>query len=168
MKKIVTITFGVVLLVVSITRAGVQTGREDATADKSRYHRLLREIKSVEADYHKVQNQAFIEAKSEGKASLETKSRLLAISDKRRRIMDRLLLMSLRHGWDIPDPEMPAASGITQPLDDKERVFAPADEIIKEKFAQEAHRIAAQVKLPVISLPLTGPTEQIAKGGRDG
>jgi len=168
MKKIVTITFGVVLLAVSVTRAGVQTGQEDATADKSRYHRLLREIKSVEADYHKVQNQAFIEAKSEGKASLETKSRLLALSDKRRRIMDRLLLLSLRHGWDLPDPEMPTASGTTRPLDDKERVFAPADEIIKEKFAQEAQRIAAKIRLPVISVTLAGPTRQAAKGGENG
>ena len=132
MKNTVMIMFGLVILTVNTTWATVQTGREDTTVDRSRYQSLLREIQSVEADYQKLQNQAFVEAKTKGDASLETKSRLLALSDKRQRIMDRLLLLSLRHGWDIPDPEMPAVSGTPQVLDEKQRIFAPADEIIKQ------------------------------------
>ena len=166
MKKTVMIMFGLMVLTVNTTWASVQTDREDAAADRSRYQSLLREIQSVEADYHRFQNQAFIEAKTDGDASLETKSRLLALSDKRQRIMDRLLLLSLRHGWDIPDPEMPAASGTPQVLDEKQRIFAPADEIIRQKFAEEARRIAARIKLPVISVASIGQPERNVRGGR--
>lgn len=168
MSRKAMIVFGLAVLLINTTLVCADTNRKDATADKVRYQGLLREIRSAEADYHKVQNQAFAEAKNEGKASLETKSTLLALSDKRRRILDRLLLLSLRHGWEIPDPEMPTASAASNVLNERERVFALADQLIKEKFAEEARRIAGRISLPVISLPSTEVWQHAGAGGENG
>lgn len=131
--------------------ADLSPNSEDVAADRVRYRRLLQEIKSVDAEYGRAMQQAISEAKKEGKATLETKSRLLALTDKRDRILNRITLLSLRHGWDLPESDSPNDTATEIP-DERERVFEPAEQMIKQKFAQDASRIAKIVSLPIVSI----------------
>ena len=154
----------VVACIVGFVQLGSMTLADDVTAARARYQRLMREVKSVDSEYSRVLQQAFNEKKKDGKASLEAKSRLIALSDKRDRTCDRLLLLSLRHGWDIPDTDKPGADS-SPVADEKERIFTPADQMIREKFAQEARRIADKVKLPLITIKSATQNKRSAKKG---
>lgn len=135
----------------ALALAGLSPNSEDATADRVRYRRLLQEIKSVDAEYSRAMRQAISEAKKDGKATLETKSRLLALTDKRDRILNRTTLLSLRHGWDLPESDSPNET-TTEIPDERDRIFEPAEQMIKQRFAQDASRIAKIVSLPIVSI----------------
>lgn len=150
-KIIVASMIGFLMLGSSGAPADSNANSNDVKADRIRYQKLLREIKSVDAEYSRVLQQAVSETKKDGKASLETKSRLLALSDKRDRIVNRLTLLSLRHGWEVPLTNRSDVNA-SQVLDEKQRVFEPADEMVKQKFAEEARRIASSITLPIISI----------------
>ena len=123
---------------------------DNARADKTRFNSLLRELRTAEAEYHNVVKQAMSEKQNDDQTSLETKSKVMALSDKRDRLMDRLTIISLRHGWEIPDNK--DSKNINDIPDEKQRIFAPADEVIRERFAQQAKKIAESITLPVISM----------------
>lgn len=139
----------IVLVVVSFFNCNCLAS-DDARADKTRFNSLVRELRTVEAEYHQVVKQAVSEKKKDNQASLETKSRMMFLSDKRDRIMDRLTIISLRHGWDIPDNK--DSKNIDDIPDEKQRIFARADEVIRESFTQQAKKIAESITLPVISM----------------
>ncbi len=123
---------------------------DDARTDKTRFQGLLRELTTVEAEYDNTIRQAMSEKKEGDQISLETKSKIVALGDKRDRIMDRLTIISLRHGWDIPDGK----DGLDKSNipDEKKRIFAPADEVIRERFTLQARKIAEGTTLPIITL----------------
>ena len=148
-KQMSLLVAGIILAVSASVQA---VDAQENTTDKTKYRSLLREIKTVEAEYTVVQSQAVKEVKRDGSAALETKSRLQGLEDKRNRIMDRLLLLSLRYGWDIPDRNMPTDQSVNEPTDERDRIFAPADEIIKKMFVKEAREIAGKIQLPLISI----------------
>lgn len=124
----------------------------DVRADRSRYEGLLRDIRKIDAEYSQILKKAMQEAKEKdnGSASLETKSRLLALTEKRDRAINRLTILSLRHGWEMPDTSTPEATA--QIPDERQRVFEPAEQIIKDTFSKEASRIAQTVTLPLVPL----------------
>ena len=162
-RQLTMLITGTVVLVASSVQA--MTDQRDSITDKTKYRSLVREIRSVEMDYAKTQNQAVNEVKRDGSASLDTKSSLQSIEGKRNRIMDRLLMLSLRYGWDIPDRNMPIDKPVSDPADDRDRIFASADEIIKKKFVKEAREIAGRIKLPLISVKTAARVKKQAKKG---
>jgi hypothetical protein len=124
---------------------------KDVEVDRGRYRQLLGEVRTLDFEYAKTLEQAVEETKKEGKASLESKSQLIGLGEKRDRCVNRLILVSLRHGWDIPDlniQNMTAAKIVSE----KERIFQSADNMIRDRFAQEAKQIAGKIALPIISL----------------
>jgi len=68
----------------------------------------------------------------------------------RDRTINRLTILSLRHGWEMPDTSTPEAT--EQIPDERQRVFEPAEQIIKDTFSKEASRIAKTVALPLVPL----------------
>ena len=160
-------TLFAVLVLFIMSAAQAVPGSQDSAADRTKYRSLVREVRSVEAEYTKIQDLAVREVKTNGDATLETKSRLQSLENQRGRIMDRLLLLSLRYGWDIPDRSMPIGESAQPSTEDRDRIFAPADEIIKKRFVEEARKIASRVRLPIISLRTTGQAKsRKAEGGR--
>ena len=139
----------IVLAVVSLFSCHVFAA-DDARADKTRFNSLLRELRIVEAEYNNTINQAMSEKHQDDQTSLETKSKIMALADKRDRILDRLTIISLRHGWEIPDSKNDQNG--SKVSDEKKRIFAPADEVIRERFAQQAKKIAEGITLPIISI----------------
>lgn len=161
LKRIILIMLMAALVSTSICFAD----SSDTRADRSRYDGLLREIRKIDAEYSKVIKKAMEEAKENdnGSASLETKSRLLALRDKRDRIINRLTILSLRNGWEMPDTSTPEA---TEKIpDEKERVFEPAEQIIKNTFSKEACRIVKTINLPLV--PLQSQQQSDNKGKED-
>jgi hypothetical protein len=163
-KQLTMLITTAVLLVASSVQA--MTDTRDSITDKTKYRSLIREIKLVETDYAKAQNLAVNEVKRDGGASLETKSRLQNFEGRRNRIMDRLLMLSLRYGWDIPDRNMPIDKSVSESMGERDRIFASADEIIKKKFVNEAREIASRLKLPLISIKIADHGKKpVTKGG---
>ena len=155
--------FTLVMTVAAVAQAAADS--HENAVDKTRYRALIREVQSVEVELSKIQDLAVKEVKQQGEASLETKSNLQSLENKRNRLMDRLLMLSLRYGWDIPDRNAPVNSSVKDSTEERDRIFAPADEIIKKRFAQEAREIAGQLKLPLISLHPVGHTVPETKEG---
>jgi hypothetical protein len=151
------------MLISSQALADSNPNSDDVMADKVRYQRLLRDVKSIDADYSKAIKQAQVETKRDGKASLETKSRLLSLTDRRDRVVNRITLLALRHGWDIPGTDT-SEDKASQIPDEKHRVFEPADQMIKEKYARDARRIAAKIVLPVVTIESVRQEEHAKKG----
>jgi len=123
-------------------------------ADKARYQRLLRDIQAIDSECNEVLEGAVAETKKYGKASLELKSRLIGLRNKRDRCMNRLMLISLRHGWEMPDAKVQKVQNAADEMikSEREQLFESADSMLKERFAQQARQIASKVILPVISM----------------
>ena len=100
-----------------------------------------------------------LEIEKEGKASLETKSRLMSVANKRDRLVNRIMLLALRHGWAMPGTERLQEESDEIP-DERQRIFEPADRMIKERFARDTRRIAAKIALPLISIQTVKPRKK--------
>lgn len=140
-----------VIMVCTAVSAENNVDRKSVGADKARYQKLLRQIQDIDSEYGKILAQAVDQTKNDGKASLELKSQLITLRERRDRCINRLMLISLRHGWKMPTPNMQSVTDTKVPSE-KEQLFESADKMIQEKFAQEAQRIADAIALPIISL----------------
>ena len=151
----------------SITLVGVLTsvlllsasagGQSEATkySDQITYNRLLTQVKQLDQQYNLEMAKAMNVARQRGgDAGLESKARILSLRDQRDRIMSRLTMLALRHGWELPftGPAGAATPAAAVPEPHPE-VFQGADHIIKARFQEEAARIARAVELPVIAPP---------------
>lgn len=156
MRTLVTVLTTVLFLAGSVAFAAEERDeRVEKARDKATYDQMVGQIRQVEAQYNQVLAQAMKEAReSNGSAPLETQSKLIGLREKRDRLLDRLLIVSLRWGWDMPDMNAPAASADAPVRTQSDQVFEPAERVIKARFAVEAQRIAAAVKLPIISAPV--------------
>jgi hypothetical protein len=161
-KNPILLTIPALLIVSSTVLASSNPNSEDVRADRARYQSLLREVRSVDSDYAKTLQQALNETKTNGEASLEIKSRLLSLTDKRDRLINRVTLIALRHGWEIPGSEPPGVNSAPVP-DDRQRVFESADQMIRDRFASDARRIASKIKLPVVPIESVRQDERAAK-----
>ena len=125
----------------------------DRGADRAVYNQLVEKVRQIDREYGQALADGVKEARErDGKAPLETQSRLLTLQEKRDRAMTRLTLVALRHGWTIPEQNASATSD-PGPHSVTDRIFEPAAEIIRSQFAAESRRIAASVRLPLISVP---------------
>lgn len=122
-------------------------------SDRATFNRLVEQVRRLDADYAKALNQAAEEAREgDGSASGDAQARLLTLRDQRDRVMDRLLLLSVRHGWDIPEPNSTGDAGAEPVMTEKDRIFEGASAAVRGRLAQEAAAIARTVRLPVVPL----------------
>ncbi len=126
-------------------------------ADRALLYRLIRQVRRIDRDSEELMIQAMAEARSNGgSAETDTKARILSFRDERDRIFARLLILSMRHGWEIPDFDKPTVSRSSR-HEAEQSVFGAADALVNRRFAADAKRIAATLPLPVVSLrSLTG------------
>ena len=153
MNTRVTILSAIAFLVLgsSLARAGLSPSSDEQISDRVQYQRLLQDVKSIDAGYSKAMKRAVAETQKDGKASLETKSQLLSLRDRRDRIINRITLLALRHGWEVPGSDKPDVTA-SEMADERHRVFEPAEQMIKEKFGKDARRIVSRIALPVIPI----------------
>ncbi len=80
-------------------------------ADRALLYRLIRQVRRIDRDSEELMLQAMAEARNNGgSAEPETKARILSLRDERDRLFSRLLILSMRHGWEIPDFDKPTVS----------------------------------------------------------
>ncbi len=121
-------------------------------ADKARLYRLTRQVRRVDRDTEKLMDQAMAEAKDNGgTASPATKAKLLSLRDERDRALARLLILSMRYGWEIPAFDEPSVTASSRQEAEK-TVFGAIDVLVQRRFAGDARRIAGVARLPVVSL----------------
>lgn len=159
-----------VFAVLATMAAPALAGGNDERADKVVFDRLVRELRQTHQEYADTYQRGVNEARDgDGQATTETKAEILSLRDEIDRKMTRLTLIALRHGWEVPDfdPEDP---GSTEPAPSrKERIFSPVDDLIRRAFATEARHMAAEVRLPVVSISAAGAEEpEESKPGRAG
>ncbi len=122
------------------------------TADKAQLYRLIRQVRRIDRDTDELMNKAMSEARSnDGSADAVTKAQLLSLRDERDRLFSRMLILSMRHGWAIPDINKPTVSTSSR-KEAEHSVFGAIDTLVNRRFAAEAKRIAATLPMPVVSL----------------
>ncbi len=62
-----------------------------------------------------------------------------------------MLILSMRHGWEIPDLDRPTVKKSTR-AEAEQSVFGAVDALVKARFTEEASKIAGMIRLPVVSL----------------
>lgn len=143
----------IIMVTVALTSARAVAQGSGERADRGRFNRLIQQIQRVDANYANAMQIGMTEARqSDGSASDTTQAKLLALRDERDRKMNRLVLLSVRHGWDIPDIDSPSVQQHVTVVTEKDKIFAPAQDAIKSRFKQEAIAIAAKLTLPIISV----------------
>ena len=146
----------IMMFSIALTAASAFAQSAGERADRATFNRLTQQIQRVDAEYAEAMRRAMDEAReSSGSASTSTQADLLSLRDERDRLMNRLLLISVRHGWDIPDFNTPATPEAEPVVTERDRIFAPAQDAIRSRFKEEARDIASHLSLPIISLQLT-------------
>ena len=126
---------------------------EALVKDKVRYRSLTRQIREIDRKYNQILKVAMDEAhgSESGEASLETQAELLALKGQRDRLNDRVTVLALRHGWDLPGLDVNKDDGRTA-SSGTEEVFAASAAIVRQGFVRDAREIAGRIELPVITL----------------
>ena len=152
----------IIMLAITVVPAGIGLAEgntdQDKRADKAVYNRLTGEIRRANAEYTRNYNRAVNEARNnDGKALAKTKAKIVALRDEVDRKTTRLLMVSLRHGWEVPNlaAETSTASSGSIAADYKKQMFAAIDGKIQETLTGEAVKLAAGVHLPVISINIS-------------
>lgn len=121
-------------------------------ADKALLYRLTRQLRRIDRDTEEMMNKAMAEARdNDGSANPQTKARLLSLRDERDRVFSRMLILSMRHGWEIPDLDAPSVTTSSR-QEAQDSVFGAIDVLVRRQFAAEARKIALQVQMPIVSL----------------
>jgi hypothetical protein len=129
---------------------GPQASSEQA--DRALLYRLTRQVRRIDRETETLMSQAMAEARrNDGKADAATKARLLSARDERDRLFSRMLILSMRHGWEIPDLDRSTVTTSSRE-EAVNSVFGSIDVLVQRRFAAEARRIAARVRLPLVSL----------------
>jgi len=142
-----------IVAVLSCTTATSFAADKNERTDKAAFDRLARELREVHRKYSQAYGRGVAEAReNNGKATLETKATILSLRDEIDRKTTRLLLIALRHGWDVPQFNGQNRDSSAQASSRKEQVFSPVDDLIRTAFAQEARQLAIKVRLPIVSI----------------
>lgn len=154
MKTVLEVTAMVLALAAAASTSFAADDAKETGADRAVYNRLVRELRTSHAELKAAYDDALAEARAgDGKARDDTKAKILALRDEIDRKTTRLLMVSVRHGWDVPDFSSEADKKAVRPPAPASRrsVFLPVDGQIRSMLAREAAQIAARVHLPVIS-----------------
>ena len=148
-----------------ICTTSVLAADQDERIDRSVYNRLIRQVRQTDAESAQVVGKAMREAREStaGKASLETQSQILALRNRRDRLMNRLLVVSLRFGWEVPDFNQPSNVQNGSAPTESEQIFEPAEQIISARFAVESRKIASRLVLPVITIDALSTAERAGR-----
>lgn len=112
---------------------------------------LFKRLISQRIELHQLYLQALEEGvnqlKKEGEISLGVQDAILRHREEKDRIKRRLISLSLRHGWEIP--ELPE-TGLMAPQAnlELEKVFQPARALVKARLRQKAASFIAHIELP--------------------
>ena len=156
--RIITI---VTALVLSAVSSAAWADSPDQRVDRGQYNRLINEVKRIDAEYAQIVNKGMEEARrGDGQASLETQAQIISLRNKRDRTMNRLMVIALRWGWEVPDFNAPVEGQAARVLTEKEQVFAAAGQILQNRFEKESQVIARSLVLPVISVSPRAQTEE--------
>ncbi len=121
-------------------------------ADKALLNRLIRQVRRIDRDTEELMDKAMSEARNNGgSAERVTKAQLLSLRDERDRLFSRMLILSMRHGWPIPDIDKPTVIRSSR-QEAEHSIFGSIDTLVNRRFAAEAKRIAATLPMPVVSL----------------
>ncbi len=133
-------------------RANNPAAQSTEKADKALLNRLIRQVRRIDRDTEELMDKAMGEARNNGgSAEPVTKAQLLSLRDERDRLFSRMLILSMRHGWAIPDIDTPTVSKSSR-QEAQHSVFGSIDTLVNRRFAAEAKRIAATLPMPVVSL----------------
>lgn len=155
-----TCLFSTLFTLLTLWLAGIapRVRAEDERVDRARYDKLVEQARLADAQFVTAFREAVDEArKNDGEASLDARNKVLAARDARDRLVTRILILSQRHGWDVPSFDPPtqgagadSAGSSARASSQKEMVFEPAAQLIRERFAEESRSMARAVKLPLI------------------
>ncbi len=134
------------------TNAATAAAQSTQKADKALLNRLIRQVRRIDRDTEELMDKAMNEARNNGgSAETMTKAHLLSLRDERDRLFSRMFILSIRHGWAIPDIDKPTAIRSSRRAAEHS-VFGAIDTLVNRRFAAEAKRIAATLSMPVVSL----------------
>lgn len=120
--------------------------------DKAMFYRLQRQIRRIDRESDEMMERAMTEARNNGgKADAETKARLLSLRDERDRVLARMLILSMRYGWPIPEVDEPAVTKSSR-QEAEDSIFGSIDILVQRQFASEARTLAAKIRMPLVSL----------------
>jgi hypothetical protein len=151
-------TFGVIagmLVLLGAFQPVDDAARDAEVRDRVQYRTLFRQIRDLDREYERAVESAMGEARDSetGEASLASQADLLALRDKRDRLMNRLMLLSLRHGWEMPDFNTGERGEEGGAHDDEVReIFSASSNVLRARFAEEARAAARLVELPIVPL----------------
>ena len=132
--------------------AAPPTAKITEKADKALLNRLIRQVRRIDRNTDELMDKAMNEARNGGgSAEPVTKAHLLSLRDERDRLFSRMLILSMRYGWAIPDINTPTVSRSSR-QEAEHSVFGAIDTLVNRRFAAEAKRIVATLPMPVISL----------------
>ena len=148
-----------------ICATSVLAADQDERTDRSVYNRLIRQVRQTDAESAQTVGKAMREAResTSGKASLETQSQILALRNRRDRLMNRLLVVALRWNWEVPDFNQPSDVKNGSAPTESEQIFEPAEQIITARFAMESRKIASRLVLPVITIDALSTEERVSR-----
>ncbi len=134
------------------TNAATAAAQSTQKADKALLNRLIRQVRRIDRDTEELMDKAMNEARNNGgSAEAMTKAHLLSLRDERDRLFSRMFILSIRHGWAIPDIDKPTVIRSSRRAAEHS-VFGAIDTLVNRRFAAEAKRIAATLSMPVVSL----------------
>jgi hypothetical protein len=124
--------------------------------DRSTYNKLVRQIRVARSKLADLERKAVAKAHDNGGTAPDPiKAEILSVQDDIDRKTNRLELITLRHGWEMPDFENDQGkTGTVDALASREAVFGPVDRMVQRAMHREATQLAATVYLPIISNPL--------------
>ena len=120
--------------------------------DRQLFDRLARDMKQIDMQSSELMDKAVSAARRDsGHVTLETKARLLSMRDQRDRLHARLLILSARHDWAVPELKTRTVK-ITNAKEINDRVFSSIDVLVRRRLTLEAAHIVERVTLPVVSM----------------
>ncbi|TVS01216.1 MAG: hypothetical protein EA423_10260 [Phycisphaerales bacterium] len=147
-------TLGVNEARAAVTEYAVSEQQPSGENDRARedFNALVGELRRLDRNIGRTGAKAMEEAREQGgEAKGETVAELLSLRDRRDRVFARLLVLSTRHGWAIPDVDPDEESA--RPRREVESPFDPIQQTLRSRVRAEALQIASDIPLPIISVP---------------
>lgn len=126
--------------------------QSEVDAAKADFEAMRREILRIDSNISKQTAKALDEARTGGgQADPETVAQLLSMRDQRDRVFNRMLVLSTRYGFEMPNmsPESRAEENTRRPPTNP---FEPLQAQLRSQIRAEAILLATSVRMPVISL----------------
>ena len=127
---------------------------EAVQKDREVYDRLVREIRDDRAALSRAYGRGVAEArKNGGQPPTARRAEIIALRERIDRNGVRLMLVAGRHGWPVPElSSATVVEGKAEPEVDPRDQLVPPDPVIADVLSADARKVAAGIRLPVISL----------------